>query len=550
MPTAAIRGVSIHYEVFGGNGPWFAFVTGGRRGYAEFVPLANKLAAEGCRVLLHDRRNTGASEVRIAGDEGEEEIWADDLVLLLGQLGALPAFVGGTSSGARMSMLVYLRHPQAVRGLILARITGGAFAAGRLPGMYYGQFIDAAHKGGMAAVCATEQYQERIAANPANRDILMAMDPQDYVRVMQHWLEIFLRGPRAPVMGLTDAQLASIRVPTLIVPGNDNTHASVNGRAAAQLIPGSELFELPIEDQDVPLLPFSDWAPHEPALARKFVEFMRRVDGACQQDSGGSMFVQANGIRTHYVLDGPADAPWVTFVTGIANDTTLFEGQARALADRFRVLRYDLRGQGRSAATAGDYSIELLAADLVALWDALGVRRSHLVGLGLGGPVVMRVAIDHPERIDRLLPTCCRARMVPEFAAMWHKLVETVTAGGVEPIVEQTAQRWFSEQFKAANPEVLDGVRAMIRATSKEGYLGVVGAFLKLDLEDDLGRIRAPTLFIGGAEDKIGGPEVLMRALAARVPGAAYAAVPEAAHIANVQNAAGFNRIVRDFLLA
>jgi pimeloyl-ACP methyl ester carboxylesterase len=280
MPIARVRGVDVHYRTFGDAGPWFAFVTGGRRGFSEFVPLAEKLAAEGCRVLLHDRRNTGASEVRIAGEEGEEEIWADDLVDLLAQLGALPAFIGGTSSGARMSMLTYFRHPSAVRGLILVRITGGAFAAGRLPNMYYGQFIAAAKSGGMAAVCATEQYQERIAANPGNRERLMAMDPAEYVRVMEHWLAKFQEGPRAPVLGVTEAQMAAIRVPTLVVPGNDNTHASGNGLAAAKVIPGAELFELPITDQDVPLLPFSDWAPHEPALAKKFVEFMRRVEAA------------------------------------------------------------------------------------------------------------------------------------------------------------------------------------------------------------------------------------------------------------------------------
>jgi pimeloyl-ACP methyl ester carboxylesterase len=285
VPIADVRGVKINYQVFGQTGSWFAFVTGGRRGYAEFIPLAEKLAALGCRVLLHDRRNTGASEVVIAGEEGEEEIWADDLVLLLGQLKALPAFIGGTSSGARMSMLVYLRHPEQVRGLILARITGGAFAAGRLPTMYYGQFIQAAKEGGMAAVCQTEQYRERIAANPANKDKLMAMDPQDYIRVMENWLSIFLKGPRAPVMGLTEQQLGSIRVPTLIVPGNDNTHASGNGLAAHQMIRGSELFQLPIQDQDVPLLPFSDWASHEPVLAQKFVEFMQRVLSQANQSS-------------------------------------------------------------------------------------------------------------------------------------------------------------------------------------------------------------------------------------------------------------------------
>jgi pimeloyl-ACP methyl ester carboxylesterase len=277
MPVQNIRGVNIHYEVTGDEGPWVALITGGRRGFDEFRPFARKLAAKGFRVLLHDRRNTGASDVLIAGEDGEEELWADDLVLLLAHLRAVPAFVGGTSSGARLSMLVYLRHPEAVRGLLLMRVTGGAFAAGRLPGMYYGQFIAAAQQGGMAAVCATEQYQERIAANPANRERLMAMDPRDYIAVMQHWLDLFLRGPRAPVLGMTEESLRSIRVPTIVVPGNDNTHASANGLAAAALIPGSVVHRLPIEDQDVPLLPFSDWAPHEEELAQALAGFMRGV---------------------------------------------------------------------------------------------------------------------------------------------------------------------------------------------------------------------------------------------------------------------------------
>ena len=279
MPVTLVRGVSIHYQVFGSAGPWIALITGGRRGFAEFLGFAEKIAVKGFRVLLHDRRNTGASDVVIEGDEGEEEICADDLVALLGQLDALPAFVGGTSSGARMSMLVSLRHPQAVRGLVLMRITGGDFAAGRLPEMYYGQFIRAAREGGMAAVCETEQYRERIAANPANRERLMAMDPKQYIRVMSHWLELFETGPRKPVLGMRDDQLAAIAVPSLIVPGNDHTHACVNGLAAAQRIPGSDLFRLPIEDEDVPLLPFSAWAEHEETLSKAIAGFMNKVAG-------------------------------------------------------------------------------------------------------------------------------------------------------------------------------------------------------------------------------------------------------------------------------
>jgi len=144
--------------------------------------------------------------------------------------------------------------------------------------MYYGQFIEAAEKGGMAAVCATEQYQERIKANPANRERLMAMDPKKYIAVMRHWLDMFNKGPRAPVLGMTEAALRSIKVPTIVVPGNDNTHASSNGIEAAKLIEGSVLYRLPIEDLDMPLLPFTEWAPYEAELAAMLTDFMKDVE--------------------------------------------------------------------------------------------------------------------------------------------------------------------------------------------------------------------------------------------------------------------------------
>src|SRR3954463_6177521 len=256
MPTMNVRGVNIHYRVIGDKGPWLALITGGRRVFAEFVPRAEKVAAHGVRVLIHDRRNTGASDVVIEGKEGEEEIWTDDLYEMLGKLNARPAVVGGASSGARTSVLTYLRHPDAVRALFLMRVTGGEFAAGRLPEMYYGQFIKAAKEGGMAAVCATEQYRERIAANPSNRERLMKMDPKRYIEVMSHWLPILPRGRVKPMYGVTEAQLRSIKVPTIVIPGNDRTHSSVEGRAIQKTIPGAKLLDLGLEDQDLPLVPF------------------------------------------------------------------------------------------------------------------------------------------------------------------------------------------------------------------------------------------------------------------------------------------------------
>jgi len=277
MPVTKIRGVNINYQVIGDAGPWVMLTTGGRRGHDEFVPFAKKLAALGHRVVLHDRRNTGASDVRIEGDEGEEVIWTDDMYELMRQLGALPAFFGGSSSGARTSILFALRHPEAVRGLLLLRVTGGAFAAERLPENYYNQFIRLAQQGGMAAICAHEQWKERIDANPRNSEYLRQLPVETFLKVLTRWRDVFVAGVHLPVMGVTDAELASLKVPAIVVPGNDKTHASASGIAASRRIPGCQLHQLPIDDQDVPLIPFPDWAPYEEEIARVFSRFIAQA---------------------------------------------------------------------------------------------------------------------------------------------------------------------------------------------------------------------------------------------------------------------------------
>jgi len=275
MPFASIRSVQIFYETYGDHGPWLALNSGGRNSHAEMAPFAKQIAEQGFRVLVHDRRNTGASQMLFEGSDGEEEIWADDLYALMQSLNALPAYFGGSSAGARLSMLMRRRHPEAVKGLLLMRVTGGAFAAGRLPNMYYLQFIKAAQENGMEGVCHTDGYKERLALNPSNRDYLMSLDPKDFIAQQEYWLSKFLQGPRSPVMGMENAELAKFNLPVLVVPGNDRTHASENGIAAHQLIPGSELFQLPTTDQDSDLIAFPLWNEFYPLLTKRFVEFMR-----------------------------------------------------------------------------------------------------------------------------------------------------------------------------------------------------------------------------------------------------------------------------------
>jgi len=279
MATAKIRGLSINHEIIGDSGPWMTLITGGRRGYAEMVPLAEKIASQGFRLLMHDRRNTGASDMLLDDKEVEEATWADDLEELLALHNARPAFIAGSSAGARTALMFALRHPTSVRGLLLLRVSGGPFAAKRLPQNYYAQFIRIAEEGGMAAICESDRFKEYIANNPSVRSALMAMDPKRFIEIQKRLLELFVAGADLPVMGLTEAELNSIKAPTIVIPGNDNTHSSTSGRVAHEMIKGSEIHELPITDQDVDLIPWPDWSEHEPEIARVFADFMRRVEG-------------------------------------------------------------------------------------------------------------------------------------------------------------------------------------------------------------------------------------------------------------------------------
>lgn len=279
MPQITIRGAHINYEILGTSGPWVALSPGGRRPLEGVKHLAERVAANGYRVLIHDRRNCGASDVAFEGTADaptEYEIWAEDLYAMLKHFNATPAWVGGGSSGCRMSTLLALRHPDAVRGLLLWRVTGGEFAAKRLANQYYLQFIELAKKGGMAAVCASEHFAERIRQRPVNREAILKMDVNRFIASFENWAQGFLDDAAKPVIGATAAQLQSLKFPTLVVPGNDKTHDRNIGERAQKLIPGSELYVLFPEHQDIDIVPPQEWEFKDGELADVFASFIKR----------------------------------------------------------------------------------------------------------------------------------------------------------------------------------------------------------------------------------------------------------------------------------
>ncbi len=280
MPVAVVRGVHINYEVVGTSGPFIALTPGSRRPYAELVNLARAIAANGYRVLLHDRRNCGASDVAFDGSGSEHEIWADDLYELAKQLDAAPLYVGGSSAGARLAILFAIRHPDALRGLLLWRVTGGQEAVDRLAENYYGQFIKIANAGGMKAVAESEHFAECIAARPENRERILSVNVSDFIKVMTGWREAFLTAAKLPMVGATEADLNAIKAPACLVAGNDVIHTPATARKAAKLIPNSELHDDVVEKRGEDNLKKDwdrqEWRDAEPKLAAIFADFLKR----------------------------------------------------------------------------------------------------------------------------------------------------------------------------------------------------------------------------------------------------------------------------------
>jgi pimeloyl-ACP methyl ester carboxylesterase len=276
MPVATVRGAKLSYQVLGDRGPWIALSPGGRREAKGLESIGRALAGLGYRVLLHDRRNCGASDLVFDDKTPEYEIWAEDLHELLGQLGALPAVIGGSSSGCRLSLLFALKYPSDVRALLLWRVTGGAYAANRLAQNYYGQYAEMARDGGMAAVCASEHFAARIAARPEHRQTLMAMDPIRFAEVMEGWDRSFRKAAETPIIGASEQELRSIRVPACIVPGFDKTHPQPVGLTAHDFIAGSECHIVMTEEPMPGESTAKAWKPKEPELVALFGGFLGR----------------------------------------------------------------------------------------------------------------------------------------------------------------------------------------------------------------------------------------------------------------------------------
>lgn len=261
--------------------------------------------------------------------------------------------------------------------------------------------------------------------------------------------------------------------------------------------------------------------------------------------SGGERAVAANGITFAVRLEGPAEAPVVMFSNGLGTTHRSWDAQVDALTDRYRVLRYDQRGHGRSGVSPPPYGFDLLAADVVALLAALGIGKVHFCGLSMGGMTGMVLGARYPEMLHGLVlsSTSCEKRP----AGVYDRRIEEVRRDGMAPMVAPTMVRWFTAPFRAANPETVARVGRMIAETPVEGYVGGCTALAAMDLADAVRGITLPTLVIAGAED----PSTTVahaEAIQERIAGARLEIVDDASHMAPIERAAAFNGILRRHL--
>ena len=251
--------------------------------------------------------------------------------------------------------------------------------------------------------------------------------------------------------------------------------------------------------------------------------------------------------RLFHRFDGPEKGPVLVLSNSLGTALEMWEPQMPALTGRFRVLRYDTRGHGRSEVPPGPYSIADLGKDVLALLDDTGVGRASFCGVSMGGMIGMWLGINAKDRIERLVLCNTSAQKIgtPE---LWQERITLAQTKGMTALTEPVIERWFTPEFRARDPQAVDKVRKMLLATPGAGYAACCAAIRDHDQLASISAIRAPTLVVTGSRDPATPPDH-GRAIASRIGGARVVEL-QAAHLSNIEARDRFNASVSEFLAA
>ena len=255
------------------------------------------------------------------------------------------------------------------------------------------------------------------------------------------------------------------------------------------------------------------------------------------------MKATVNGIGINYEVHGKEGAPWTVWSHSLACSIRMWDPQIAAFKDRYRILAYDMRGHGASEAPAIPYTLDMLADDVVALMKHLGIGRAHFVGLSIGGMIGQTLALRNTGLFDKMVLADTTHTQPAEALKQWEDRIRIAESQGMQPLVASTMERWFTPGFRGSAEA--QKIAALIAATPVPGYVGCGRAIMKLDTTARLKEIRVPVLALTGVDDAAAGGT---KFIGENVPGARFVSIPQASHIANVEQPEAFNRALAAFL--
>lgn len=255
--------------------------------------------------------------------------------------------------------------------------------------------------------------------------------------------------------------------------------------------------------------------------------------------------ILVNGVEMAYRFDGPTNGRVVVMSNSLMSNYDMWDWTVPALTDRYRVLRYDTRGHGRSSVTPGPYSIELLADDVVGLLDALGIARAHVVGLSMGGMVAQQLGARYPGKVLSLSVCDSASEMPPR--SMWDERLRIAGEQGIAGLVDATIKRWFTAGFIERSSQDIAKVRDFVLGTPVAGYQACAAAIRDMAQTTMLLKVKAPTLVMTGRQDPACTVEqsIVMHRM---IDGSKLVILENAAHLSNIEQPIAFNAALRDFI--
>lgn len=255
-----------------------------------------------------------------------------------------------------------------------------------------------------------------------------------------------------------------------------------------------------------------------------------------------------NGVTLHYEVAGPEGAPQVVLSNSLSTDASMWDPQWALLTARWRVLRYDTRGHGRSAVPPSPYSMEQLADDLAALMRRAGFGPSHIVGLSLGGMTAQVLALRQPDLVRSLCLVATTAQPPFHGREIWDdRIAHLRQLGHFGKMFPGMMDRWLSMRFRRTDPQGYAQIRRMVMETPVEGYVGCCEAIAGFDVRARLGGITHPTLVVAGEEDS-GTTFEDAQDIHAGIPSSRLAVIEGARHILNWCRRDEFSRVLLAWL--